>query len=52
MKQHIYAEKCKKNCPNFPEFMAKVSEWYEIDKLFATEHQKYVKFNKKWEGWF
>ena len=52
MKQHIYAEKCKQNHPNFPGFMAKVSEWYEIDKILAIEHQKYKKFQKKWEGWF
>ena len=52
MKQHIYAKKCYEEIPNFQEFMYKLAEWYEVEKVFAWKNNKYELCIKKWENLF
>ena len=52
LKQYIYAKKCFGELPKFTEYMYKLSCWYKIDKLIATENDTVNKFDKHWKNLF
>ena len=53
MKQYLYASKClAETLPSYPEFMNKMSYWYQIDKCIALETNKFKQFQSKWKNVF
>ena len=52
MKQYIYSSKCLNEDLSFLSFMGKLSMWYQIDKLIASENDTQKKCEKKWKSLF
>ena len=52
LKQYIYSQKCFKSNPTIAGFMAKLSDYYETEKLYAAELNRWPTFYRKWSGWF
>ena len=48
LKQYIYSQKCMQESINFNQYIAKVSEWYQIEKIIAYRNNKVTYFDKKW----
>ena len=52
LKYYIYSQKCKgEDSLRFIDFMTRVTDWFNLEKLHAINTGQYEKFKKKWKAY-